>query len=73
MITYVHSGLIAGFMLGIVLSIYVLVRRAKLVASFKDQDKSIARLSDRELFLIVFGCSIAVAILFGTVAGILYG
>lgn len=36
MITYVHSGLIAGFMLGIVLSIYVLVRRAKLVAFFKD-------------------------------------
>lgn len=73
MITYVHSGLIAGFILGIVLGIYVLVRRAKLVAFFKDQDESIARITNRTLLLIILVCFVSAAFLFGLVAGIVYG
>jgi uncharacterized membrane protein len=72
MIDYVLSGFIAGFILGIVLGIYVLVRKDKLVMFFKDQDESIARMSDRALFVIILGCFISAALMFGVLAGLVY-
>jgi uncharacterized membrane protein len=72
MIDFVLSGFIAGFVLGIVLGIYVQVRKNKLVMFFKDQDESIARMSDRTLFVIILGCFISAALLFGVLAGLVY-
>ncbi len=73
MISYVLAGFVAGFILTIVLGIYVLFRRDMLVAFFKGQEESIARLSDRTLFLVILGCFISAAFLFGVLAGLVYG
>ena len=72
MIDYVLSGFIAGSILGIVLGIYVVVREDKLVMFFKDQDDSIAKMSDRALFVIILGCFLSAALLFGVLAGLVY-
>lgn len=66
------AGLLAGIPLASVFVLYMLVRGKALVSFFKDQDESFARISGNVLFMIILGCFVGAAFLFGMLAGLVY-
>jgi hypothetical protein len=66
------AGLIAGFVLALVFSIYMLVRGQSLAAFFKTDD-SLSSLSEKSLSYLLLAGFILVALIFGVISGLVYG
>ena len=69
----IAAGLLAGVVLALFFVVYVLVRRQALVVSFKGMDDSIAQVPDRALSAIILASFVGASLLFGALAGLVYG
>ncbi len=69
----VFAGLLAGLALAVVFVLYVVLRGRALAAFFQSLDQNIANLPEKKLFYIILACFIGAALLFGMIAGLVYG
>ena len=66
------SGSLAGAVLGVFLSVYVLFRGRTLVAFFKSLDENMARMPDRVIFSLLIVGFVGIAFVLGALAGFVY-
>ena len=67
------AGLTAGIILAVVFVIHALIRRTSLVRDLQASDDSIASMSEQTLFYLLLGGLVAASLLFGVIAGLVYG
>ncbi|MBN2388692.1 MAG: hypothetical protein JXB85_16870 [Anaerolineales bacterium] len=69
----ISSGLLAAVPLAVVFTIHALVRNKALVAFFRGTGPEASTAPSLTIFLIILACLVAVAFLFGLVAGLIHG
>jgi hypothetical protein len=67
------ADLLAGSALAVVFVLYMILRGRALVAFFQGFDENIARLPYKTLFFIILAGFVGAALLFGGLAGVVYG
>ena len=66
------AGLLSGLVLDLAFILYLLVRGRILVAFFCEQDESISRMPEKDLFAIILGGFVLAGLAFGAISGWVY-